>query len=471
MFRILRRNEVLRNVQQVGNIQTRTLTEKYRMLCNKYENIYVADKKSIHLLKDYWSGIKQIGIIGWGSQGPAQAQNIRDSLYKIQLDIPIKIGLRPGSSSIKETEKLGFEVDNIENVLGSSDLNLLLTSDASQAENYKYFFSCLKPRSTLGLSHGFLLGHLKNIGDNFPDNNVIMVAPKGMGPSVRQLYLEGKGINSSYAVERASDHNAKNIALGWALAIGSPQIFETTMEKEYISDIFGERAILLGGIHGLVEYLFRQYSIDYTFYDSYNRSVTYLVDNLSSNISKNGLLSVYFGFNDYDRTVFSEFYSKGYNISKPLFEEIYDEVESGNEIRSVILNGKREIGNISKSRMWIGAKDANYIKNTEDPRTAGLYIGCMMSQIDILINKNHNYSEIVNESIIEAVDSLNPYMREKGISHMIDNCSTTARIGARKWASRLDYLFEQNMRTYCNSKIEDFVKHPIHEVYNQIRKL
>ena len=79
------------------------------------------------------------------------------------------------------------------------------------------------------------------------------------------------------------------------------------MEKEYISDIFGERAILLGGIHGLVEYLFRQYSIDYTFYDSYNRSVTYLVDNLSSNISKNGLLSVYFGFNDYDRTVFSEF--------------------------------------------------------------------------------------------------------------------------------------------------------------------
>ena len=140
MFRILRRNEVLRNITQIGNVQTRTLTEKHRMLYNNYESIYVADKKSIHLLKDYWHGIKQIGIIGWGSQGPAQAQNIRDSLHKIQLDIPIKIGLRPGSSSIKESQKLGFEVDNIENVLGTSDLNLLLTSDASQAENYKYFF-------------------------------------------------------------------------------------------------------------------------------------------------------------------------------------------------------------------------------------------------------------------------------------------------------------------------------------------
>ena len=128
--------------------------------------------------------------------------------------------------------------------------------------------------------------------------------------------------------------------------------------------------------------------------------------------------------------------------------------------------------NIIKCKKFdIKCKTSKYIKNTKDARTAGLYIGCMMAQIDILIDNNHNYSEIVNESIIEAVDSLNPYMSEKGISHMIDNCSTTARIGARKWASRLDYLFEQNMNSLYNSKIDDFVNHPIHGIYKQIREI
>ena len=129
------------------------------------------------------------------------------------------------------------------------------------------------------------------------------------------------------------------------------------------------------------------------------------------------------------------------------------------------------MGEISNSRMWKGCKDREYLESIEDPRTAGLYIGCMMSQIDILMKNGHNYSEIVNESIIEAVDSLNPYMLEKGISHMIDNCSTTARLGARKWASRLDYLLEQNMNGDYESKIGDFCEHPIHNIYKEIREL
>ena len=79
-----------------------------------------------------------------------------------------------------------------------------------------------------------------------------------------------------------------------------------------------------------------------------------------------------------------------------------------------------------------------------DPTAAGVYIACIVAQCDLLMEQGHCYSEIANESIIEAVDSLNPYMDYKGISYMVDNCSTTARLGARKWAPRFDYLLEQN---------------------------
>ena len=105
---------------------------------------------------------------------------------------------------------------------------LLLIADAAQAEEYQRIFAALRPGATLGLSHGFLLGHLRNVGAEFPDNvNVIAVCPKGMGPSVRRLYeqgadVDGAGINSSFAIEQDVTGRATDYALGWAVALGSP---------------------------------------------------------------------------------------------------------------------------------------------------------------------------------------------------------------------------------------------------------
>src|SRR6185369_8731636 len=141
----------------------------------------------------------------------------------------------------------------------------LLISDAAQAELFPKVFESLRPGSTLGLSHGFLIGHLKNVGAKLPTNvNVIMVAPKGMGPSVRRLYVQGKtvngaGINASFAVHQDIDGRATDYALGWSVGLGSPYTFQTTLESEYKSDIFGERGILLGAVHGVVEGLYRRY--------------------------------------------------------------------------------------------------------------------------------------------------------------------------------------------------------------------
>ncbi|KDO54548.1 hypothetical protein CISIN_1g007951mg [Citrus sinensis] len=221
-------------------------------LADRDEYIVRGGRDLFNLLPDAFNGINQIGVIGWGSQGPAQAQNLRDSLAEAKSDIVVKVGLRKGSRSFAEARAAGFTEENgtlgdIYETISGSDLVLLLISDAAQADNYEKIFSCMKPNSILGLSHGFLLGHLQSMGLDFPKNiGVIAVCPKGMGPSVRRLYVQGKeingaGINSSFAVHQDVDGRATNVALGWSVALGSPFTFATTLEQEYRSDIFGER--------------------------------------------------------------------------------------------------------------------------------------------------------------------------------------------------------------------------------------
>ena len=117
----------------------RNLTSQNIVLYNKEEKVYIKNNDSNNFFKSSLekSNIENIGIIGWGSQGSAQAMNLRDTINKLNLNIPIKIGLRKNSNSIKDAKNIGFEVDTIENVLSSSDLNLMLISDNAQSKNYE----------------------------------------------------------------------------------------------------------------------------------------------------------------------------------------------------------------------------------------------------------------------------------------------------------------------------------------------
>ena len=137
-------------------------------------------------------GIQKIGVIGWGSQAPAQAQNLADTLEGT--GVQVTIGLRAGSKSFNDARAVGFSEEKgtlgeMYEVIKNSDLVILLISDGAQAKLYKEIFAAMKPGATLGLSHGFLLGYLESIGESFPKNiDVVAVCPKGMGPSVRRLY-------------------------------------------------------------------------------------------------------------------------------------------------------------------------------------------------------------------------------------------------------------------------------------------
>ena len=441
------------------------------------------------LLPKAFAGIKQIGVIGWSSQGPAQAQNLRDSLQGT--DIKVTVGLREGSASFAAAEKVGFSRKNgtlgeMYSVIASSDMVLLLISDAAQTEQYERIFAAMKPGATLGLSHGFLVGHLKNIGASFPKNiNVIGVCPKGMGPSVRRLYEQGKeingaGINSSFAIEQDYNGKAVDYALGWSVALGSPFTFYTTLESEYRSDIFGERGILLGAVYGIVESTYNWFLQHGTSKEqAFIRSTESLTGPINSLISKEGMLAVYEHLDAEGKKTFQRAYSAAYHPAFEILMEIYDEVASGNEIRSVIDAVRRHkrypMGKIDGTEMWkVGAEVRAQRNDSQlpiDPITAGIYIATMMAQVDLLKEHGHPYSEIANESIIEAVDSLNPYMHYKGVSYMVDNCSTTARLGTRKWAPRFDYILTQltfpaldNNQPIDEKLFASFLQNDIHKV-------
>jgi ketol-acid reductoisomerase len=448
------------------------------------------------LLPKAFDGIKKIGVIGWGSQGPAQAQNLRDSLEGT--GIKVKVGLQKGSKSVAAAREAGFSekdgtLGEMFETIKESDLVLLLISDAAQSQLYPQVFEAIQPGKTLGLSHGYLLGHLTNEGKSFPKNiNVIMVAPKGMGPSVRRLYVQGKtengaGINASFAVHQDIDGKATDYALGWSVGLGSPYTFQTTLESEYKSDIFGERGILLGAVHGVVEGLYRRYVREgKSKEEAFLLSAESITGPISKTISRHGIKAVYDGLDAAGKAEFERAYAAVYPAAREIIAEIYDEVSSGNEIRSVNLAGKRfdrfPMGKIDGTDMWKVGEGVR-AKRVEDqipvnPFTAGAYIATMMAQIDELDEKGHPYSEIANESVIECTDSLNPYMHARGVAYMIDNCSVTARLGARKWAPRFDYLIDQigyvaldDKQKLDSALVEKFKSHVIHPVLAEVGKM
>jgi ketol-acid reductoisomerase len=458
------------------------------------ETILRGGRDLFPLLPEALHGVRRIGVLGWGPQGRAQAQNLRDSLAGT--DVTVSVGLRPGSASADDARKHGFTEEDGTlgdwlTVAAGSDLVILLIADAALAAEHARIFAVLKPGATIGLSHGFLLGHLKATGGEFPAGHpVIAVCPKGMGDSVRRLYeqgatVNGAGINASIAVHADPDGHATDRALAWSVGLGSPYTFATTLENEYKSDIVGERAILLGAVHGLVEALFRHFRLEGADpITAYERSTESITGPIARTISDAGLPAVRAALTDDGRDVFDRAYTAAYGPAREIVAEIYDEVADGTELRSVILAEERltsrPMSRIGGSPMWSYGADVHARRGTApaaiDPLTAGLFVATMVAQVDEFADRGHPWSEIVNESIIEAVDSLLPYMHARDVAYMVDNCSRTARLGTRRWGPRFQAAYEQvalpTLDTPADpARIESFLANPTHEALAAAAKL
>ncbi len=446
------------------------------------ERILKGGRNLFPLLMQAFEGIKQIGIIGWGSQAPAQAQNLRDTLKLIGSDIVVKVGLRRGSDSLEDARNAGFTQEDgtlgeMWKVVRTSDLLILLISDAGQTQEYQDIFSQMRKGATLGLSHGFLYGHLKSIAAEFrPDINVILMAPKGAGPTVRERYLlgahaEGVGINSSVAVHQNVNGRAWEYALGWAVATGAPAISETTLEQEVISDLFGERAMLLAGFWGLVESLDQRFLFDGLSVErAFLNSAVGLVTTVTDLISEFGLLGAYKQLGTLQQDCFKSGYATAYSPAQKVMWNLYEEVSSWREISSVIRAtealDRKPMSDVESSLMW---KDgmAHYGKKVPMNRqlafSMGMYVGGIVAGLDTLEANGHRGSERVNEQLFEALYSLNPTMAKNGLASMVDNCSITARLGARKWGPVFQQAFTcSRMDPVLVADFDAFLDHPVH---------
>ncbi|EME28546.1 ketol-acid reductoisomerase [Galdieria sulphuraria] len=432
------------------DFDTKSFQKEKVWLVDGYEYIVKGGRDVFKALPKAFQKVKQVGVIGWGSQGPAQAQNLRDTFESCGLPITVKVGLRSGSRSMQEARKAGFSEEkgtlgDMLDVIAESDLVLLLISDAATVENYEAIMKAMKPGATLGLSHGFLLGYLDSIGKKFGfDLNVIVC-----------LSLMRFGFNSMFF-----------------LSIEDVEVLCYSLLQ------YGLGVLVYSG-----RYCWFSVSVTILFLSSCRKH--YWTTDVFS-ISKKGIRAVYDELNEEGKEIFAKAYCASYLPAYDILIECYEDVESGNEIKSVLQACKRHhkipMGKIDTTRMWQVGKE---VRETRDeskipivPFSAGVYIAAMMAQIDILLEKGHPISEIVNESVIESVDSLNPYMHARGVSYMVDNCSTTARLGARKWAPRFDYNITQqafpaidNKEPLDMSKLDAFLSHPIHSAVLECAKL
>ncbi len=191
---------------------------------------------------------KTVAVVGYGSQGHAHAQNLRDS------GVNVVIGLYEGSKSAAVAKADGFEVLNTADAVKKADLVMILINDEKQAAMYKKDIApYLEDGMTLAFAHGFNI-HYKQI--IVPESvNVIMIAPKGPGHTVRSQYVKGQGVPCLIAVEQDATGNAKDIALAYAMGVGGARggVLETTFREETETDLFGEQAVLCGGVTALMK--------------------------------------------------------------------------------------------------------------------------------------------------------------------------------------------------------------------------
>jgi ketol-acid reductoisomerase len=209
----------------------------------KMANIYYDKDADLNLLKG-----KKIAIIGYGSQGHAHALNLRDS------GADVRVGLYKGSSSWAKAEANGLRVLPVDQACAEADVIMVLIPDTSQATVYKEAIEPhLKPGKTLMFAHGFNIRYSQIMPPPFVD--VSMVAPKSPGHRVRELYVEGVGTPCLLAVQQDASGQAKAFALAYAKALGGTRagVIETTFAEETETDLFGEQAVLCGGVSDLIE--------------------------------------------------------------------------------------------------------------------------------------------------------------------------------------------------------------------------
>jgi ketol-acid reductoisomerase len=306
-------------------------------------------------------GPETVAVLGYGVQGRGQSLNMKDN------GVQVIVGQRQGTKSwdlaVQDGWVPGATLFPMEEAARRGTVIQYLLSDAGQKEQWPRLKPLLTRGKALYFSHGFSIVYSDQTGVVPPkDIDVILVAPKGSGTTVRRLFLEGKGINSSYAVHQDATGKAAERALALGIAIGSGYLFETTFQKEVFSDLTGERGVLMGAIYGL---WLAQYEVlrehGHSPSEAFNETVEEATQSLYPLIAENGMDWMYANCSTTAQRGALDWFARFRDAARPVFEELYDKVAAGEETRRVLEANSRpdyreqlekELKAVADSEMW-----------------------------------------------------------------------------------------------------------------------
>ena len=329
--------------------------------------------KAQEILKD-----ETIAIIGYGVQGPGQALNLRDNGFNVI------VGQRSPSKSWDKAIADGFVPGEtlfpIEEACDKGTVIQYLLSDAAQISMWETVKKYLTPGKALYFSHGFAITYQERTGIIPPaDVDVILVAPKGSGTSLRRMFVEGRGLNSSYAIFQDATGRAKERVIALGIGIGSGYLFETNFKSEVYSDLTGERGSLMGAIQGLFA---AQYDLlrsrGHSPSEAFNETVEEATQSLYPLVAENGMDWMYANCSTTAQRGALDWWKKFRDAVRPVFEDLYDEVAAGREAqRSIDSNGQEdyrvkldaELAELRDSEMWQTGKAVRALRpeNQEVP--------------------------------------------------------------------------------------------------------
>ena len=312
-------------------------------------------EKAHEVLKD-----ETIAVIGYGVQGPGQSLNLRDNGFNVI------IGQRPGKTyekAIADGWKPGETLFGIEEACEKASIIMCLLSDAAVISVWPHIKPYLSAGKALYFSHGFGITWNDRTGVVPPaDIDVIMVAPKGSGTSLRTMVLENRGLNSSFAIDQDYTGRALDRTLAIGIGIGSGYLFETTFQREAVSDLTGERGSLMGAIQGL---LLAQYEVlrenGHTPSEAFNETVEELTQSLMPLFAQNGMDWMYANCSTTAQRGALDWMGPLHDAIKPVVQSLYQSVKEGTEAQKSIDANSRpdyrdrleeELKSLRESEMW-----------------------------------------------------------------------------------------------------------------------
>ncbi len=323
------------------------------------ENVMTRDEFTLAKAKSVLEK-ETIAVIGYGVQGPGQSLNLRDNGFNVI------VGQREGKTydkAVADGWVPGKTLFGIEEACEKASIIMCLLSDAAVMSVWPKMKPYLTKGKALYFSHGFAITWSDRTGCVPPaDVDVIMVAPKGSGTSLRRLFLEGRGINSSFAVYQDATGKALDRTLALGIGIGSGYLFETTFQREAVSDLTGERGSLMGAIQGL---LLAQYETlrehGHTPSEAFNETVEELTQSLGPLFGENGMDWMYANCSTTAQRGALDWFPRFHDAIKPVCEWLYLSVQNGTEAQiSIDSNSKpnyregleKELKAMRESEMW-----------------------------------------------------------------------------------------------------------------------